>query len=297
MTKKRKEIVAAGTVTFTRREGKDPQLLVVHRPAYDDWTLPKGKLEPDEYEPVCASRETDEETGIRVRLAAPAGSISYMVNGGGIRKTVHFWEGMPLAKRRRKPDAEVDKVVWLTPSAALKRLTYDDEKGLVRQVLAHPPTTPLAIVRHAKAMERKNWSGRDQARPINGRGRKQSKALVPLLETYGIGRLVSSTSVRCLQTFSPAARQLGLNVEGWAVLSEEVGESNPAAVATVMRRFAKQVVESGTPTAVCGHRPVLPEMLTAIGVPPRPLQTAAVVMAHLGQDGRAVAVEWLRPKV
>ena len=81
------------------------------------------------------------------------------------------------------------------------------------------------------------------------------------------------------------------------MLSEEVGERNEAAVATVMRRFVRQAVEGGTPTVVCGHRPVLPEMLTALGVPPRPLQTAAVVVVHLAEDASAVAVEWVRPRL
>ena len=67
-----KVTVAAGTVTLRSRDGKDPRVLLVHRPSYDDWTLPKGKLEPDEYEAVAAARETLEETGLAVGWPALA---------------------------------------------------------------------------------------------------------------------------------------------------------------------------------------------------------------------------------
>ena len=116
MTKAKKVTTAAGTVTLRRRPDGPPRLLLVHRPQYDDWVLPKGKLRPDEYEAAAALRETREEAGVRVRLGVPAGSITYPVDG--VPKTVHFWEGVPLDVRRRKPDREVDKVAWLTPDAA-----------------------------------------------------------------------------------------------------------------------------------------------------------------------------------
>ena len=287
-------ITAAGTVTLRPRPGKQPQVLLVHRPGYDDWTLPKGKLEPDEYEAVAAARETWEETGVRVRLHQPLGAIEYPVGGG--RKRVNYWVASPVSQKARKPDREVDKVVWLSPPNALARMTYDDEKDVLKRALDATPTTALAVVRHSKAMLRKHWSQRDQARPVTSRGRKQSLALVPLLDAFGIARLASSTSVRCVQTLKPYGKRIGADVDGWTVLSEEVGEHNPKGVTKLMRRFAKEVADDGRPLAVCGHRPVLPVMLEAIGVSPRAMQTAATVIAHLDADANLVALEFHRPR-
>ena len=201
-----KEIRAAGTVTVDT-SGSKPKILMVHRPGYDDWTIPKGKIRFNEFEAVAAHRETREETGATVRLDIPVNTISYSVGGG--RKTVHYWRAEPLSVKKRKPNKEVDQVVWLTPKNALKRLTYDDEKELVDQALSLPDTTTVALVRHGKAMERKNWSGRDQSRPISTQGRKQAIDLVPLLAAYGIESLASSTSTRCMQTL---ARMSGRSV-------------------------------------------------------------------------------------
>ena len=100
------------------------------------------------------------------------------------------------------PDDEVDVVAWLPIRAALARLTYAQDHFLVEQYLDQPATTPLIIVRHAKAMDRKDWSRKDSARPINARGRRQARLLVPMLAAYGVGRLVSSTSTRCLSTLA-----------------------------------------------------------------------------------------------
>lgn len=290
-----KVITAAGTVALRTRPSRDPQVLIVHRPAYDDWTLPKGKLEPDEYPAAAARRETLEETGATVRLGAPLHTISYTVGGG--TKTVHYWRGVVTGTVPRKPDKEVDRVAWLSPKSALARLTYPDEQRLVLQGLAVPETTPFLIIRHAKAMERKHWSGRDQARPLTERGRRQSQALVALLGAYAVGKLASSSSIRCVQTMNPYGRTAGLEVEKWATLSEEQGEDKPKAVRHLMRRLLLEAATSGVPTAVCGHRPVLPAMLEAVCIPPRAMQTAAVAVAHLTPDGVTVAVEWHKPRL
>ncbi|WP_232549167.1 NUDIX hydrolase [Propioniciclava soli] len=290
----RKVTVAAGTVTLRRSGGKEPQVLLVHRPAYDDWTLPKGKLEPDEYEAVAAARETLEETGVTVHLHQPLDQMRYEINGGA--KVVHYWLASPQKQKKRKPDKEVDKVVWLSPRAAFARMSYEHEKDVVRRALAAEPTTAVLVVRHSKAMLRKHWSGRDQARPVTARGRKQAKALIPLLRAFGVDRLTSSSSVRCMQTLAPFGKASGLEVEGWTVLSEEIGEDNPKGVTTFMRRLAAEAVASGTVVAVCGHRPVLPTMLEALGLENRAMQTAAAIIIHLDAAGAVVATEFHRPR-
>lgn len=289
-----KEITAAGTVALQPREGKEPKVLLVHRPAYDDWTLPKGKLHADEFLPSAAARETYEETGVRVRLDRPLDPITYPVGGGF--KTVHYWKASVLSLSRRKPDEEVDKVAWLSPRHALRRMTYPDERAVLEQALHLEDTTPLLVVRHGKAMLRKHWIGRDQLRPLNTRGRRQSLSLVRLFEAYDVRDLASSSSTRCVQTLQPYAKLTGLEVTGWTTLSEEQAETSAREVQKLMTRLAREAATARLGTAVCGHRPVLPIMLEAIGVANRPMQTGAVAVTHLDAQGRTSAVEWYKPR-
>ena len=100
-----------------------------------------------------------------------------------------------------------------------------------------------------------------------------------------------------MKTLQPYARAHRLEVEGWSTLTEEEGESNPKAVATLMKRLARQAAESGVPMAICGHRPVLPMMLAAMGVPPRALQPGAALVAHLGPAAEVLAVEVHKPRI
>lgn len=286
---------AAGVIALDAVAGPDSKVLLVHRPLYDDWTLPKGKVLPDEALPACAVRETLEETGVRVRLEVPIGVIRYPVGGG--LKEVHYWRAFVRESRPRRPDNEVDKVVWLSVRTALTRMTYGDERALLDRALALPRSTPVLVVRHGKAMERRHWTGRDQARPVNARGRRQSRALVPLLDAYGVARLESSSSTRCLQTLRPYGKAAGLDVHGWSTLSEEIAEGNEKAVVKLMRRLSGGARADDAPTVICGHRPVLPLMLDTLGIPPRPMQTAAVAVAHLDAAGSTVATEWHKPLV
>lgn len=290
-----KRITAAGTVVLRAGADGQQEVLVVHRPRYSDWSLPKGKIMADEYLAGCAVRETVEETAVSVHLGVPLDGIRYPVDSG--LKSVYYWRATAAKERPFTPNDEVDEVAWLPVSLAMDTITYHDERPVLEQALALPATTPLVVVRHAKAMLRANWSGRDQARPLDERGRRQSRLLVPLLEAYGVRRLASSTSVRCQKTLQPHAKAHRLEVEAWTTLTEEQAATDTKSVATLTKRLAKQTAESGVPLAVCGHRPVLPTMLEALGVPARPLQPGAALVAHLGADGAVVAVEIHKPRI
>lgn len=292
-----KKTAAAGAVVLRPVADGEPEVLLVHRPRYNDWSLPKGKIDADEYLAGCAVRETLEESAVSVRLGLPLDRISYAIGGGGL-KTVSYWRARAVSEGIHKPDDEVDEVLWLPASEAIEQVTYDDERPLITQALALPEnTTPLVIVRHGKAMLRAHWTGRDRARTLSERGRRQSRLLVPLLEAFGVGRLASSTAVRCLKTLQPYAKAHRLEVEGWSTLTEEEGEKNPKAVATLTKRLARQAAESGVPLVICGHRPVLPLMLEALGVPARPLQPGAAIIAHLSPSGDVLAVEVHKPRI
>jgi 8-oxo-(d)GTP phosphatase len=288
-------ILAGGAVVARDHPSQGIEVVIIHRARYDDWTLPKGKIEAGEPVPVCAVREVREETGVTIRLGVPLDSVIYEAGGAGLKK-VDYWAGVVLDSVPRAPDTEVDGVSWLPVGAALERLSYSHDHFLVQQYLEQPPTTPLILLRHAKAMDRKDWSRRDASRPINARGRRQSRLLIPMLGAYGVTRLVSSSATRCVVTLLPYAHQRELTIETYGLLSEEEGQKNPKSVTQLLREVRAATLEANEPTAVCVHRPVLPQILEALDIAPTTLATGEFVVAHLTADGTVHAVEKHRPQ-
>ncbi len=282
-------IQAAGAVVF----GAAGDILLVHRPAYDDWSLPKGKCEPSEYRPTTAAREVAEETGTTIRLGAPIQTIGYATEKGN--KVVHFWRATTVDVSRFKPNGEVDKIAWLSHEKALRQLSYADERQVLEHALRIPPTVPIAVVRHGKAMLRRNWSGKDYLRPLDSRGRKQARDLIGPLSAFGVDQLESSTSTRCVQTLQPYAKHIRADIHTWSTLAEEHGAENPKDVRSLVQRLVKQAVKADQPLVMSGHRPVLPTMLEVIGIEPRPMVPGTLVVAHVAFDRRVVATEWHRP--
>jgi 8-oxo-(d)GTP phosphatase len=289
-----KPILAGGAVVTREDPVRGTEVLIIHRTRYNDWTLPKGKLDAGESLPACAVREVLEETGVTIRLGVPLDTVRYDTANGV--KQVEYWGGTVLDTAPRPPDDEVDVVSWLPVRAALSRLTYAHDHFLVQQYLDQPPTTPLIIVRHGKAMDRKDWSKKDTARPVNARGRRQSRLLVPMLGAYGISRLVSSTSARCIGTLEPYAHARQLTIEKFSQLTEEVGGDDPRAVAKLIMKRRTAVLATGEPTAICVHRPVLPHILDALDMAPTTLVTGEFLVAHLTSDGEVHALERHRPQ-
>lgn len=124
-------IRAAGGVVFRKSRSGATEVAVIHRPAYDDWTLPKGKMEPDETPEDCALREVREETGLRCELLRPVGCTAY-VDRRGRDKVACYWL-MEVHGGRFRPGIEVDRLLWLTIPDAVKRLTYSRDKTLLLQ--------------------------------------------------------------------------------------------------------------------------------------------------------------------
>jgi 8-oxo-dGTP diphosphatase len=124
---------AAGGVVVRRSRAGETEIAIIHRPEYDDWTLPKGKIEPDETPEDCALREVREETGLRCGLVRPLGCTAY-VDRRGRDKIACYWI-MEVRGGRFKPGIEVDRMVWLPVADAVKRLTYRHDKLLVQQEL------------------------------------------------------------------------------------------------------------------------------------------------------------------
>jgi 8-oxo-dGTP diphosphatase len=121
------QVEAAGGVV-----ARDGRILLVHRPRYDDWTLPKGKLDPGESFEDAALREVEEETGLRCRLLGELPETRYTVNGRP--KLVRYWLMEPEADAPFVPNDETDELRWVTAGEALSLLTYDRDRDVVAAV-------------------------------------------------------------------------------------------------------------------------------------------------------------------
>jgi 8-oxo-dGTP pyrophosphatase MutT (NUDIX family) len=124
-------IRAAGGVVCRTGPSDETEIAIIHRPVYDAWTLPKGKVEPAERPEDCALREVREETGLKCELVRPLGCTAY-VDRRGRDKMACYWV-MHVLGGRFRPGIEVDKLVWLPVDQAVKRLTYPRDKTLLQQ--------------------------------------------------------------------------------------------------------------------------------------------------------------------
>ncbi|MDV3222103.1 NUDIX hydrolase [Intrasporangium sp.] len=259
-------IPAAGTLPWRRRKGR-LEVALVHRPKYDDWSWAKGKLDPGEQPCVAAGRETLEETGLRVRLGIPLPTATYTVldaQGAPASKEVHYWAAK-VTGGTGALEHEIDEVRWVEVRAAHELLDYKrDREQLLALVRADREralkTWPLVLVRHAKSRPRSSWRGDDRKRPLDAVGRAQAEHVSRILATYGVQRVVSSSSARCVETVEPYAASLGARVKAKDALSEEgFAEDARPALAHLDR-----LLDQARPVVVCSHGPVLPSLLEVL---------------------------------
>jgi 8-oxo-(d)GTP phosphatase len=235
-------VVRAAGGIVTRDDGEEPHFALVHRPKYDDWTFPKGKLHDGELDERAALREVEEETGLRCRLGDPVDSVTY-ADRFGRPKVVRYWTMTPDGGTFR-PNDEVDELRWVGPEEAMALLTYGHDRDLLRSVLARRTRSPVYLVRHAKAGVRELWQGPDEERALTRRGRRQAERLVERFQGVEIDRVVSSPFLRCIQTVEPLARSRGLEVE----IAEELAEgADPERTVEFIRHL------DPVPTVLCGH--------------------------------------------
>jgi 8-oxo-dGTP pyrophosphatase MutT (NUDIX family) len=123
---------AAGGLVWRAGESGAIEIVLVHRPRYDDWTFPKGKLEPGEDEESAAVREVEEETGLRCRLGAEIAETSYL-DGKGRPKTVRYFEMTPVSDTLA-PAHEVDEARWVGLAEAAQALTYEHDRELLARL-------------------------------------------------------------------------------------------------------------------------------------------------------------------
>lgn len=284
------DILAAGVVVF--RPGRE--VLLVHRPKYDDWSFPKGKLDRGEHAVAAAVREVAEETGVHVRLGPPLPSQRYPVARG--MKTVHYWTGRVVGDddvSGYRPNDEIDQVAWVPVDDAPAVLSYDyDRQTLAAALRIRRKTRALVVLRHARARSRSAWRAPDAERPLLKLGEHDADRLIPLLAAYDVTRIVSSPSTRCVQTVAPYVATTGFEPELRAGLSE--GGASEQTIAAVVADAMD--VDAGT--VVCTHRPLLPSVYDAAGLDARtaatPQEPGEMLVLHV-RKGRVVAVERHRP--
>jgi 8-oxo-dGTP diphosphatase len=109
---------------------RDGDVVLVHRPKYDDWSFPKGKAEEDESDEDCALREVREETGLRCRLGDELQSTEY-IDSRGRPKRVRWWRMDPVGDDGFTPNDEVDEVRWVAPDEASRLLSYERDLALL----------------------------------------------------------------------------------------------------------------------------------------------------------------------
>lgn len=285
-TRVRPVVRAAGAVVT--RPGHE--VLLVHRPRYDDWSFPKGKVDPGEHVLAAAVREVEEETGLRVRLGLPLAQQRYEVSGpqGRRDKTVAYWsarvQGDDDVSAYVRP-GEIDAAAWVHRDEAAERLTYPYDRATLAEAWSLPRRTGvLVVLRHGESRPRSGWRGPDPLRPLVDSGHEQAERWAAPLAAYGPDRVLSSPSTRCTQTVVPYARAAGLPVEEVPGLSEE------HAAADVVEGLCAELLARRTRALLCSHRPVLPIVWKVLGLPdPRLEKGEALVVHHRG--GTVLATE------
>jgi 8-oxo-dGTP pyrophosphatase MutT (NUDIX family)/phosphohistidine phosphatase SixA len=272
------KVRAAGALLW--RPGRPgPEVALVHRPRYDDWSFPKGKSLPGEHVLITAVREVAEETGVKIVLSRRLSSARYYLSDGRL-KQVDYWVARPAAQPAGRqggaggpapftPNEEVDELAWLPLTAAGDRLSYEHDRQELSEFASAPAvTTTIILVRHASSRNSKAWQRAghpdDLTRPLTPLGQVQAKLLGQILSCFGPARVISSVAERCLATVEPYGALTGGVVEPTPAFAPPPDDQEPAeadAVAAAARDLVTGLVAAGEPVVICAHRENLPAML------------------------------------
>lgn len=259
----RPTVLAAGGVLW-RRDPSDPEVALVHRPKYDDWSLPKGKAKAGEHLLVTALREMTEETGYRPRIGPYLITARYRVTSGdrSSNKVVTYWS-MRCAGGSFRASSEVDQMQWLPLEQARRSLTSASDRAVLDAFTrTRRDTEPLLLVRHGATVappRRLKRSPEEQG--LNRSGRDQAASLVPVLEGLGVTDLLSADLPACVDMLAPFAATTGLTVRREGQLTRAGFAGNERDVADLVRRDAS----SSEALVVCGGLRVITGLLSALG--------------------------------
>jgi 8-oxo-dGTP pyrophosphatase MutT (NUDIX family) len=250
---------------------EDAEVLLVHRPKYDDWSLPKGKSDPGEHILLTAVREVWEETCVRPVLGPRLATVEYI--SWGLPKRVSYWSAYSPGNGAA-PGNEIDAVSWLPLAQAREQLADTHDDPVISAFRPHQ-TVPLILVRHASAGRKADWPGDDLSRPLDPRGAADAQALARLLACFApTARVISSPALRCTETVRSFAASFGGTVEAEAGLASDGRSSffsSRTGQADALRRLLDGLLAERRPAVLCLHRENLPSVLaevcSALGAP------------------------------
>jgi 8-oxo-dGTP pyrophosphatase MutT (NUDIX family)/phosphohistidine phosphatase SixA len=295
-------IEAAGGVVWRTKGNEYPndvEVAIVHRPQYDDWSIPKGKCARGEPLVECAIREVFEETGYRVRMGRFLGEAHYMkVSAGEERpKVVYYW-ALRADGGLFTPTQEVDGLRWLAIDDARAMLTRSTDREILGRFAEGPIfTSTVLLVRHASAGSRSDWEEDDRLRPLDSKGWEQAEQLVRLLSRFGVGRIISADFVRCVQTVEPLSEAIGVPIEE-EPLTSELGY--PGNEATALDFFRSMGTPEGA-VVISSQGGVVPDLLERLAKEddydlPQDIEAKKGSTWSLSLEGpRLVAAEYFPP--
>ena len=289
-------IRAAGAIIWRENSPFDLEVLVIHRPQYDDWSFPKGKVDENESPIAAAYREVKEETGIEAIFGQYLGTTSYKVEDN--KKKVKYW--MARAKTvpaTFTPNVEVDKIEWVDIKTARHFLTHDEDRALLDDFVSKERyASTLILLRHAKAVKRSDWNDYDLDRPLSNEGVEQAQHLIKQLEPFGVQGIYSSDATRCFATVEPLSLAFNLRVNVSQDLNEETFDKNSKSAID----YVRQVMKFDGNQMISGHNPIIPHVLSKLArveYSADDLSPADAWIVHHRGD-KIVAVEFLsRPTI
>jgi 8-oxo-dGTP diphosphatase len=260
---------AAGGALWRTRDDGTLETALIHRPKYDDWSLPKGKPDPGEHLLETAVREVREETGLGVVVGRRSVRTRYAVrarDGRPVDKVVDYWL-MHVVGGDFVVNDEVDELCWLPVAEAAGQVTHDHDRAVLDDLARTdvPRAPALLLVRHGSAGDRSDFDGPDALRPLDATGRAQARRLAEVLPLFGPAALLSAEPVRCQETLEPLADRLGLDVRLLPELGEERFHDDPQAGLAAVEELLAAPPAHGV-SVVCSQGGVIPSVLMALGV-------------------------------
>ncbi len=288
-----KESIWAAGCVVADTTGSEPRYLIVHRPRYDDWSIPKGKLDKGETFLDAAIREVKEETRVKSNNPRPIGTVGYMTKAGN-PKVVRWWLTRPKKAKKFKKNKEVDEIAWATFDEANEILQYRNDRTVLdraNDMVLDRSAGSIHLVRHAQAGVRDRTNPDDDKRPIDKRGKKQRKAILNHLLDYPITRIGSSQIDRCVQTVQRLSDTIGIPVEREIALVEG---THPTRIVSLIHALQQEAA------VLCSHGDVISGLighLFAEGLPmDGPMEWEKGSIWHLRTiGGRIVSGEYVPP--
>jgi len=252
-------ISAAGAVVWRKHKDNFTEVAIIHRPKYDDWSFPKGKLEVGESLIACAHREVLEETNLQTEFGPHLGQVEYFKPDG--LKKVTYWSAKVIAEKPFRTNSEVDQLKWIPITKVIEVLTNETDKEIFDKfVKVKFNSKPFILLRHAKAITRDEWQGEDDDRPLSSSGQNQAMRLLSTYQVFNIDQIHSSDAVRCYDTVKSMAKGLDIKLEVSSKLSESTYKKDKEKAFD----YVRELIKEDKSILICSHNPILPKMLNKL---------------------------------